>query len=136
MQESGTVATLLPGAFYSLKETQKPPIAELRKHEVPIAIASDCNPGSSPIASVLLTGNMACNLFGLTPEEALAGLTRNAAMALRKTEVIGTIEPGKQADFAIWNVEHPAEILYEIGHAPCIGVFKKGIRRESTIGMN
>ena len=126
LSRSGTVATLLPGAFYCLKEEQIPPVAALQKHGVPIAIASDSNPGSSPVVSLLLMGNMACNLFGLTPAQSLTAITRNAAMALGLQDEIGTIEVGKLADFAAWNVVSPAEIVYGIGHNPCREVFKSG----------
>ncbi|MCC5780417.1 imidazolonepropionase [Nitratireductor sp. B36] len=118
MAAAGTVAVLLPGAFYTLRETQHPPLAALRKHGVPIAVATDCNPGSSPLASLLLTINMACTLFRMTPEEALAGATREGARALGLAEEIGTIEPGKRAEIAIWDVEHPAELAYRIGFNP------------------
>ncbi|SEB51339.1 imidazolonepropionase [Nitratireductor aquibiodomus] len=118
MAASGTVAVLLPGAFYTLRETQHPPLAELRKHGVRIAIATDCNPGSSPLASLLLTVNMACALFRMTPEEALAGATREGARALGLADEIGTIEAGKRAEIAIWDVEHPAELAYRIGFNP------------------
>jgi imidazolonepropionase len=118
MAASGTVATLLPGAFYTLRETQVPPVQALRDHNVPIAIATDCNPGSSPLASLLLTLNMACTLFRMTPEEALAGATRNAAKALGLAEEIGTIEAGKAAELAVWNVAEPAELAYRIGFNP------------------
>lgn len=111
---SGTVAVILPGAFYTLRETQAPPVDLLRRHEVPMALATDCNPGSSPLASLLLTMNMGCTLFRMTPEEALAGVTREAAKALRLTDH-GTLEAGKRADLAIWNVRHPAELSYRIG---------------------
>ncbi len=114
---SGTIGVVLPGAFYTLRETQLPPIQHLRKHNVPIALASDCNPGSSPLTSLLLTMNMACTLFRMTPEEALAGVTANAAQALGLTET-GTIEAGKRADFCIWNIDHPAELAYRIGFNP------------------
>lgn len=114
MAEHGTVAVLLPGAFYTLRETQYPPLNLLRQHKVPIALATDCNPGSSPLASLLLTLNMGCTLFRMTPEEALAGVTREAARALGLTD-IGTIEAGKRADLAVWNVFHPAELSYRIG---------------------
>ncbi|MCG6858061.1 MAG: imidazolonepropionase [Salaquimonas sp.] len=117
MAEAGTVATLLPGAFYTLHETRSPPVGLLRRHGVPIAVATDCNPGSSPLASVLLAMNMACTLFRLTPEEALAGVTRNAAKALGLTDT-GVIAPGMRADLAIWNAEHPAELAYRIGFNP------------------
>lgn len=114
MARSGTVAVLLPGAFYTLRETQMPPVSLMRKHGVTMAVATDCNPGSSPISSLLLSMNMACTLFRLTPEEALAGATRNAASALGLSDT-GTIAIGQRADFAIWNVEHPAELSYRIG---------------------
>ncbi len=118
MAASGTVAVLLPGAFYTLRETQYPPLAALRKHGVRIAVATDCNPGSSPLASLLLTVNMACTLFRMTPEEALAGASREAARALGLAHEIGTIEAGKRAEIAIWDVEHPAELAYRIGFNP------------------
>ena len=114
---SGTVATLLPGAFYTLRETQVPPVDLLRKHDVPIALATDCNPGSSPLASLLLAMNMGCTLFRLTPEEALTGVTRNAARALGLSDA-GVIAPGQQADLAIWDVEVPAELSYRVGFNP------------------
>jgi len=117
MATHGTVAVLLPGAYYFLRETQAPPVALLRDAGVPIALATDCNPGSSPLTSPLLTMNMACTLFRLTPEEALAGFTRNAARALGLADV-GTIEPGKRADIAIWDVNEPAELAYRIGFNP------------------
>lgn len=115
LAQSGTVAVLLPGAFYMLKETKLPPIDALRRHDVPMAIATDCNPGSSPISSLLTVMNMACTLFGLTPEEALAGVTRHAAKALGLADDYGVISPGAVAELAVWNVSHPAEISYEIG---------------------
>ncbi|MFN3546149.1 MAG: imidazolonepropionase [Mesorhizobium sp.] len=115
---AGTVAVLLPGAFYFLRETRLPPVAGLRQAGVPIALATDCNPGSSPMTSLLLAMNMGCTLFGLTPEEALAGVTRVAARALGLADDIGTIEPGKRAELAIWNAEHPAELAYRIGYNP------------------
>lgn len=117
MAAAGTVAVILPGAFYTLRETQAPPIAALRKHGVPMALATDCNPGSSPLTSLLLTMNMACTLFRLTPEEALAGVTRNAATALGLADV-GVIEAGKRADLAVWDVADPAELSYRIGFNP------------------
>lgn len=127
LAKAGSVAVLLPGAFYTLRETQFPPVDAFRKAGVPIAVATDCNPGSSPLASLLLAVNMACTLFRLTPEEALAGVTRNAARALGLDDA-GMIEPGKRADIAIWDVEHPAELAYRIGFNPlhkriCGGVF-------------
>ena len=118
MAQSGTVAVILPGALYFLRETQKPPIELLRKHGVPIALATDANPGSSPLTSPLLVLNMACTLFRLTPEEALAGLTRHAAQALGLQDEIGTLEAGKACDLAIWDIERPAELAYRIGFNP------------------
>ena len=117
MAASGTVAVLLPGAYYFLRETQAPPVELLRAAGVPIAIATDCNPGSSPLSSPLLAMNMACTLFRLTPLEALAGFTRNAARALGLSD-IGTLEPGKRAEIAIWDVGEPAELAYRIGFNP------------------
>jgi imidazolonepropionase len=115
---AGTVAVLLPGAFYFLRETQLPPVAALREAGARIAIATDSNPGSSPMTSLLLAMNMACTFFRLTPEEALAGVTRNAAAALGLAGEIGTIEPGRRAEFAVWDVEQPAELAYRIGFNP------------------
>ncbi len=117
MADAGTVAVLLPGAFYTLRETQAPPIDALRKHGVPMALATDANPGSSPLTSMLLTMNMACTLFRMTPEEALAGVTRNAARALRLDDC-GTIAVGQRADLAVWDVGHPAELAYRMGFNP------------------
>jgi len=121
MAQAGTVAVLLPGAFYFLREKQLPPVDGLRKAGVPIAIASDCNPGSSPVTSLLLMLNMASTLFRLTPEEALAGVTCHAATALGMSATHGTLEVGKSADFAIFSVARPAELSYRIGANPCIG---------------
>jgi len=117
MAESGSVAVILPGAFYTLRETVAPPIAAFRAHGVPMAVATDCNPGSSPMASLLLAMNMACTLFRMTPEEALAGVTRHAARALGVADA-GRIAPGLRADLAIWDIEHPAELAYRIGFNP------------------
>ncbi len=116
MARAGMVAVLLPGAFYALSETRKPPVHLLRKHKVPMAVATDCNPGTSPVLSPTLMLNMACTLFGLTPDEALAGMTREAARALGLAHEIGTIEAGKAADLCIWRVTRPAELCYWIGH--------------------
>jgi imidazolonepropionase len=127
MAAAGTVAVLLPGAFYFLRETRLPPIAALRQAGVPIAIASDCNPGSSPVTSLLLMLNMACTLFRLTPEEALAGVTRHAARALGLQASHGTLEVGKSADFAVWEIERPAELAYRIGDNPCVVAVQAGI---------
>jgi imidazolonepropionase len=115
MAQAGTVAVLLPGAFYTLKETQKPPIAWLRKHAVPMAIATDANPGTSPALSLRLMMNMACTLFALTPEEALAGATLHAAQALGLSASHGSLEVGKVADFVCWDVESPGELCYWLG---------------------
>ena len=115
MADAGMVAVLLPGAFYALKETKRPPVDLLRRHEVPIAIATDCNPGTSPILSPTLMMTMACTLFGLTPEEAVAGMTRNAAQALGLQDEVGTINPGKAADLCVWRIGRPAELCYWIG---------------------
>lgn len=120
--KSGTVAVLLPGAFYFLREKKLPPIDLLREHQVPMAIATDCNPGTSPVTSLLLMLNMACILFHLTPEEALAGVTRHAAKALGRAHDRGQLKVGYQADFIIWNVSHPAELAYNIGLNPCLEI--------------
>jgi imidazolonepropionase len=118
LAEAGTVAVLLPGAFYTLRETQPPPVAALRAAGVPIAVATDCNPGTSPLTSLLLAMNMACTLFRLTPREALAGVTCNAAKALGLHDEIGAVAPGMRAEIAIWNVADPAELSYRIGFNP------------------
>lgn len=118
MAQAGTVAVLLPGAFYVLREKQLPPVEAFRRHKVPIAIATDCNPGTSPITSLLLTMNMASTLFRLTVEEAIAGVTREAARALGKLDEIGTIETGKACDLAIWDIGRPAELVYRLGLNP------------------
>jgi imidazolonepropionase len=115
MAAAGTVAVLLPGAFYALQEKRKPPVELLRKHKVPTAIATDCNPGTSPLLSPTLAMNMACTLFGLTPEEALAGMTINAARALGLAHTVGTIATGKQADLCVWPIERLAELGYWVG---------------------
>ncbi len=117
MAKAGTVAVLLPGAFYALRETQLPPVTAFRRHGVPMALATDNNPGSSPVASLLLILNMACTLFRLTPQEALAGITRNGARALGLTDR-GIIRPGARADLAVWDVTHPSELAYRIGFNP------------------
>ena len=118
MAKAGTVATLLPGAFYFVRETKLPPIEALRAAGVPIAIATDCNPGTSPLTSLLLAMNMAATLFRLTVEECLLGVTRNAARALGLLQEIGTLEAGKACDLAIWDVERPAELVYRMGFNP------------------
>ncbi len=126
MARAGTVAVILPGAFYTLREIQAPPIDAFRRHGVPMALATDCNPGSSPLTSLLLTLNMAATLFRMTPEECLAGVTRNAARALGLTDT-GTLRPGMRADLAIWNVETPAELSYRIGFNPLWKRFFGGV---------
>ena len=125
MAESGTVANLLPGAFYFLRETRLPPLELFLVCGVPVALATDCNPGSSPAESLLLMLSMACTLFRMTPEETLAGITRNAAMALGY-EDRGVLENGRRADFVVWNIRHPAELSYRIGFNPCRTVVQEG----------
>ena len=117
LAQAGTIAVILPGAFYTLREKQSPPIQSLRTHAVPIALATDCNPGSSPLTSVLLTMNMACTLFRMTPEESLTGITTNAARALGLSDS-GKIAAGYRADLCVWDVKHPAELSYKIGYNP------------------
>jgi imidazolonepropionase len=116
MAAAGMVGVLLPGAFYALRETRKPPVELLRRHHVPMAVATDCNPGTSPVMSATLMLSMGCTLFGLTPEEALAGMTVHAAKALGLEREIGTIATGKAADLCVWQVSRPAELCYWIGH--------------------
>ncbi|SDR61024.1 imidazolonepropionase [Rhizobiales bacterium GAS113] len=118
MAKAGTVAVLLPGAYYFIREQQAPPIALFRRHGVPIAVATDCNPGTSPLTSILTTMNMAATLFRLTVEENIAGVTREAARALGRLDEVGTLEAGKLCDLAIWNIERPAELVYRIGFNP------------------
>lgn len=118
MAKAGTVATILPGAYYFIRETKKPPIGLFRQHGVRMAVATDCNPGTSPLTSLLLTMNMAATLFGLTVEECLAGVTREAARALGLLGKTGTLEAGKSADMAIWDIERPAELVYRMGFNP------------------
>ena len=130
LAQAGTVAVLLPGAFYFLRERQLPPIAALRKQRVPIALASDANPGSSPVHSLLLIMNMACTLFRLTPAEALRGVTLNAARALGLAEEIGSLEIDKQADIVIWDVDRPSLLSYRVGMNPCVAVMQAGQWRD------
>jgi imidazolonepropionase len=125
LARAGTVAVLLPGAFYYLRETVKPPVAVLRAHGVPIALATDCNPGTSPVTTLPAALNMACVLFGLTPEEAVAGVTRNAARALGLADR-GTLELGHRCDLALWDVASPAELCYWTGSSRCAGVVVNG----------
>jgi imidazolonepropionase len=127
MARAHTVAVLLPGAFYFLRETRLPPISAMRRHGVPIALATDHNPGSSPLSSPLLAMNMACTLFHMTPDEALAGFTLNAARALDMHATHGSLENGKAADFALWEIGSPAELAYAIGANPCVGRVGSGI---------
>ena len=129
LAEAGTVAVLLPGAFYFLRESRVPPVQLLRDHGVPIAVATDCNPGSAPMTSLLLALNMACTLFRLTPEEALAGVTCHAASALGMAGTHGSLEPGKACDLAVWEIDEPAELAYSIGANPCVEVVRTGVRR-------
>jgi imidazolonepropionase len=126
MARAGTVAVLLPGAFYVLREKQLPPVESLRRHRVPIAIATDSNPGTSPITSLLLVLNMAATLFRLTVEETIAGVTREAARALGKLDEVGTLETGKWCDLAIWEIERPAELAYRIGFNPLYRRVRRG----------
>ncbi len=126
MSRAGTVAVLLPAAYYCLRETKRPPVELFRRHGVPMAIATDCNPGTAPALSPLLTMNMACTLFGLTLEEALQGYTCNAALALGKASRHGVLEPGRDADFALWDVDSPAELVYWLGVAACRAVVRRG----------
>ncbi|GER06531.1 imidazolonepropionase [Iodidimonas muriae] len=126
MAKAGTLAVLLPGAFYALRETKLPPVDDLRRHKVPIAIASDCNPGSAPLLSPLLTLNMACTLFRLTPYEALAGMTIHAARALGLQDDTGMLRVGMAADLAIWAIFEPAELCYWIGGNPLMSSLHQG----------
>ena len=125
MAHAGTVAVLLPGAFYALRETRVPPIDMLRAHRVPMAVATDCNPGTSPTTSLVLMFNMACTLFRLTPEEALAGATKHAARALGLTDR-GTLAVDRRADIALWDIAEPAELAYAFGGNVCAGVVRGG----------
>ncbi|MBE7417062.1 MAG: imidazolonepropionase [Ideonella sp.] len=133
MAAAGTVAVLLPGAFYFLRETKVPPVAALRAAGVPIAVASDHNPGSSPGLSLLLMLHMACTLFRLTPEEAVRGVTLHAARAIGLAGSHGTLEAGKQADFAVWDIEHPNELAYWFGRNPCRRVVRAGRQRAAPL---
>ena len=126
MSGAGTVAVLLPGAYYCLRETKRPPVDLFRRHGVPMALATDCNPGSSPVLSPLLVMNMACTLFGFTVEQALEAYTRHAAAALGTAQVHGTLELGRHADFALWDVAAPAELVYWLGASPCRAVIRHG----------
>ena len=126
MAQAGTVAVLLPGAFYFLRETQLPPVEALRTAGVPMAVSTDCNPGTSPLTSILLAMNMACTLFKLTPQEALAGVTCHAARALGLHESVGQLRVGYAADFALWDIERPADLSYAMGLNPCVATVYGG----------
>jgi imidazolonepropionase len=130
MARAGTVAVMLPGAYYFLRDTHVPPIALLRQHGVPMAVATDCNPGTSPSTHLPLMMNMACTLFRLTPAEALLGVTRHAARALGLAASRGSVEIGKQADLCLWNVDHPAELSYAIGASPLRARLHRGVLSE------
>ncbi|MGN6549048.1 MAG: imidazolonepropionase [Pararhizobium sp.] len=126
MAKAGTVAVLLPGAYYFIRETRKPPVEFFRRHGTRMAVATDSNPGTSPLTSLLLTMNMAATFFGLTVDECLAGVTREAARALGLVGETGTLEAGKYADLAIWNIEEPAELVYRIGFNPLHARIRRG----------
>jgi imidazolonepropionase len=133
MAAAGTVAVLLPGAYYFLRDTTPPPVAALRASGVPMAVSTDCNPGTSPMTSLLLAMNMACTLWRLTPQEALAGVTLHAARALGLQAEIGSLEVGKRADFALWRIARPADLSYAIGLNPCRGVVNAGKLRSPAV---
>jgi len=135
MAASGTVAVLLPGAYYFLRDTTPPPVSALRAAGVPMAVATDCNPGTSPMTSILLAMNMACTLWRLTPQEALAGATIHAARALGREHEIGSLEVGKRADFALWDIARPADLSYAIGFNPCRGVVNAGLLRLPVVRL-
>jgi imidazolonepropionase len=126
MKRAGTTAVLLPAAYYCLRETVRPPVELFRRHGVPMAISTDCNPGTAPAVSPLLTMNMACILFGFTIDEALLAYTRHAAQALGKPQLHGVLEAGRHADFALWDVESLAELVYWLGASPCRAVVRHG----------
>ena len=135
MAASGTVAVLLPGAYYFLRDTTPPPIAALRAAGVPMAVATDCNPGTCPMTSLLLAMNMACTLWRLTPAEALAGATIHAARALGRADDIGSLAVGKRADFALWDIARPADLSYAIGFNPCRAVVNAGVLRQPMVSL-
>ncbi len=135
MAASGTVAVLLPGAYYFLRDTTPPPVAALRAAGVPMAVATDCNPGTSPLSSLLLALNMACTLWRLTPLEALAGATVHAARALGLHQEAGTLEVGKRADFALWDIARPADLAYAFGFNPCRAVVNGGVLRAPVVSL-
>lgn len=129
---AGTVAVLLPGAFYMLRQSDPPPVRLLRQAGVSMAVATDCNPGTSPCTSILLALNMACTLFNLTPLEALSGVTCHAAQALGLQAEVGSLEVGKRADFALYRIDRPAELCYNLGANPCVSVVYRGAVRAVT----
>lgn len=135
MAAHGTVAVLLPGAYYFLRETQPPPVAALRAAGVPMAVSTDCNPGTSPMTSLLLAMNMACTLWRLTPQEALAGATCHAARALGLQHDRGSLAIGKRADFALWRIARPADLSYALGFNPCAGVVQGGVWRAAVVSL-
>ncbi|PHV49262.1 imidazolonepropionase [Janthinobacterium sp. BJB301] len=135
MAQHGTVAVLLPGAYYFLRETQQPPVAALRAAGVPMAVSTDCNPGTSPMTSILLAMNMACTLWRLTPQEALAGATCHAARALGLQDQTGSLVVGKRADFALWRIARPADLAYALGLNPCAGVVHGGVWRAPVVSL-
>ncbi len=133
MAAAGTVAVLLPGAYYFLRDTTPPPVAPLRAAGVAMAVATDCNPGTSPMTSMLLALNMVCTLWRLTPQEALAGATIHAARALGREADIGSLEVGKVADFALWDIARPADLSYAFGFNPCRAVVNAGVLRAPAV---
>jgi imidazolonepropionase len=135
MAAAGTVAVLLPGAYYFLRDTTPPPVAALRAAGVPMAVATDNNPGTSPMTSLLLAMNMVCTLWRLTPLEALAGCTVHAARALGLQQEVGTLEVGKRADFALWQIARPADLSYAFGFNPCRAVFNGGVWRDPQVAL-
>ncbi|MDQ1812710.1 imidazolonepropionase [Massilia sp. CCM 9210] len=135
MAAAGTVAVLLPGAYYFLRDTMPPPVAALRAAGVPMAVATDCNPGTSPMTSILLALNMACTLWRVTPQEALAGATIHAARALGRAADIGSLAVGKRADFALWDIARPADLSYAIGFNPCRAVVNAGVLRKPVVSL-
>ena len=132
MRQAGTAAVVLPGAFYFLREKQMPPIDLMRRHGVPIAISTDCNPGSSPLTSLLLTMNMGATLFRLTVDECIAAMTREAARALGLFDAVGSLDAGKRCDLAIWDIERPAELVYRMGFNPLHSRVWQGTPMERT----
>jgi imidazolonepropionase len=134
MARAGTVAVLLPGAYYFLRESRMPPLAALREAGVPLAVATDCNPGTSPLTSLLLAMNLACTLWRLPPLEALLGCTAHAARALGRDD-IGTLAPGKRADLALWDIARPADLAYALGARPCRAVVHGGVLRQPVAAL-